>query len=417
MRLHEFIAANRAKVLEEWVAFASTCLPGAHQMDIGELRDHASEMIAAIIADLQAEQSETHQRLKSLGERDAPRTLNLNAEGGSPAQFHGVDRAREGFTIVQLASEFRALRASILRIWLGEADRLSEHHTDDLMRFNEAIDQALAESVGSFARVVDKALSDAREKLEERVASRTRQLAQANEDLLVEIGERQLSEVVRVRLLQQVLKTQEEEQQRIARELHDQLGQKVAVLSLYIRALRDADGLPPYLHDKVVNVEKLVRQLDDDVDFLVWQLRPTALDDLGLVEAIDEYVKDWAAHAGISTEIDVSGMDDKRLSGEAETVLYRVLQEALTNIAKHAHAHNVAIRLTHGEDGTVLNISDDGVGFDLQQQLRERGRQFGLHGMHERAALVGGSVTIDGRPGQGTAISVRIPLARSVRLD
>jgi signal transduction histidine kinase len=410
MRLHDFITAHRDQILEEFAVFACSCTPAARAMDIGALRDHASEMIDAVIADLQSEQTAAHQKLKALGERDAPRTLGADAEGGTAAQSHGAGRARSGFTIEQLVSEHRALRASVLRLWLLGSSEADGAQIEDLMRFNEAIDQALVESVSSFARVVESALREARAQLEKRVEDRTRQLARMNEELLAQIKQRERAEEIRIRLLQQVVKAQEDEQRRIARELHDQMGQQITALGLKVRALTGDDGLQPRLRHEIENVQKIVQQLDQDVDFLVWQLRPTALDDLGLVEAISDYVNNWSRHTGVSAKLYLTGMDGKRLSAEVETVLYRVTQEALNNVAKHAAARNVRVGLEHGPDATVLTVTDDGTGFDLKRQRRDGTTHFGLDGMTERAALVGGTLSVEGRPGHGTTVSVRIPV-------
>ena len=409
MRLHDFIARHKEKILEEWVIFARSCSPAAAQMDLDDLRDHAREMIEAIVADLQCEQTVDQQRLKALGKRDSPRTMLDDAQGGSAAQTHGAARARSGFTIEQMVSEYRALRASVLKLWLLDSPGLSSEWIQDLMRFNEAIDQALAESVASFARVVETVLREARAQLEERVENRRRQLAQVNEALLAQIRDRERAEEVRIRLLQQLVQAQEGEQRRIARELHDQLGQQITALGLKLHVLIGHFGLQPPLDRELASLERVVRQLDDDIDFLVWQLRPSALDDLGLVEALSDYVSDWSAHAGVSAKLRVDGMEGKRLSDEVETILYRVTQEALNNVAEHAGARNVAVELRRAPDRTMLTVTDDGTGFDLQGQRRDGRKHFGLDGMRERAALVGGTFTVDGRPGDGTTISVRIP--------
>ena len=110
-------------------------------------------------------------------------------------------------------------------------------------------------------------------------------------------------------------------------------------------------------------------------------------------------------------ELHLTGVEGTRLSGEVETVLYRAMQEALNNVAKHADAKNVELELKHGPVETVLNIADDGAGFDLKRQHRDGRKHFGLDGMRERAALVRGTVRVEGRPGDGTAVTVRIPVS------
>jgi signal transduction histidine kinase len=382
-------------------------------MDADALRDHVPEMLDAVLADLRTEQTSAQQLLKALGKLDAAPTLRDDAEGGSAAQSHGAGRARSGFTIEQMVSEYRALRASVLRLWLLDFPGVNGGQTDDLMRFNEAIDQALAGSVASFSRVVQSVLRKARAQLEQRVADRTRQLARTNEELLAQIRQRERAEETRVRLLQQVVKAQEDEQRRIARELHDQMGQQITALGLKVRALRGDDALQPHLQQEIDKLQKLVQQLDQDLDFVVWQLRPTAMEDLSLVEAIADYVSNWSKHTGVPATLHVSGMEGTRLPAEVETVLYRVTQEALNNVAKHAGAHTVDVELEHGPEETVLSVTDDGRGFDPRLQRRNGGKHFGLDGMSERAALVGGSFSVEGRAGDGTTVSVRIPSARS----
>jgi signal transduction histidine kinase len=245
------------------------------------------------------------------------------------------------------------------------------------------------------------------------VEERTRELARTNEELLVQIRQRERTEELRIRLLQQVVKAQEDEQRRIARELHDQMGQQLTALALKVRALKAGDPPPPHVEREIENLERIVRQLDQDVDFLVWQLRPTALDDLGLVEAMGDYVSNWSKHTGVSAELRLIGMDGERLAPEVETVLYRAAQEALNNVAKHAGAKRVNVLLEHCQHTTVLSVTDDGMGFDPEKQRREGRQQLGLHGMSERAAMVDGTTSVESRPGFGTTVSVRIPAART----
>jgi signal transduction histidine kinase len=150
MRLAEFIVVNRDAILGEWEAFAQSCAPASGSMDVKSLADHASAMLTAIAEDLQTPQGSRAQKQKSLG-RGAP-----PVEGGSTAAGeHGAARAGSGFTIDQMVAEFRALRASVIRLWTNEERQLGGEHLADLIRFNEAIDQALAESVLRFTEDLD----------------------------------------------------------------------------------------------------------------------------------------------------------------------------------------------------------------------------------------------------------------------
>ena len=144
MRLSQFIRAHREEILVEWEAFARTCAPASGRMNIVELRDHASEMLTAIALDLETPQSAADEVEKSTGHTP------LDTESGHPptaAEEHGSGRAESGFSVEQMISEYRALRASVIRLWLGSQGELAPDQVGDLTRFNEAIDQSLAESV------------------------------------------------------------------------------------------------------------------------------------------------------------------------------------------------------------------------------------------------------------------------------
>ncbi|MFN2637993.1 MAG: ATP-binding protein [Gemmatimonadaceae bacterium] len=140
MALSDFIVGNREPIMAEWEAFARTCSPASGSMDIDSLRDHASDMLTVIAKDLDTPQSQLEQSEKSKG--------NAPVETGkTAAERHGADRAESGFTTVQMVSEYRALRASVIRLWMKTKDEMTRPDVDELTRFNEAIDQALAESV------------------------------------------------------------------------------------------------------------------------------------------------------------------------------------------------------------------------------------------------------------------------------
>lgn len=224
-----------------------------------------------------------------------------------------------------------------------------------------------------------------------------------------DLTERKRAEAERARteLLTRLVFAQEDERRRIAREMHDQFGEQLTALALSIRGLRDASGDAASWRTKVDGLEAIAQRLDRDVDHLVWELRPTALDDLGLRAALANYIQDWSNRAGIAATLHTSGLLDDRLAPDAETALYRIAQEALTNVAKHAKAANVDIILERRTDSVLLIVEDDGVGFD-PATAGGASQGFGLLGMHERAGLVGATLEIESSAGQGTTVLVRM---------
>jgi signal transduction histidine kinase len=152
MRLHDFILAHREQILTEWERFARTCAPASTTMNVEALRDHADEMLTVIAADLRTFQAAVAQLEKSKGQ--APST---GAAPPTAAEAHGAGRAESGFTVEQMVAEYRALRASVIRLWTSEQGELKSDDIDDLTRFNEAIDQSLAESVAEFTENIDHA--------------------------------------------------------------------------------------------------------------------------------------------------------------------------------------------------------------------------------------------------------------------
>jgi PAS domain S-box-containing protein len=259
----------------------------------------------------------------------------------------------------------------------------------------------------------EDALRQANDELEHRVEQRTRQLSDLNEDLRKEIERRERLEADREHLLRRVVSAQEDERRRIAGEMHDQLGQNISSLGLRLSALKKEYADQPELRERFASLRKIVRQLDTDVGLLVRDLRPTALDDFGLVVALTNYVNNWSKQFGIRAALHAGGMKNGRLADEMETVLYRITQEALTNVAKHADAGSVEILLERRASHVSLIVEDDGAGFDVPSALETRGKGFGLINMRERAALVAGTLAIESNPGAGATIAVRIPLQPS----
>ena len=253
-------------------------------------------------------------------------------------------------------------------------------------------------------------LRRAHEGLERRVAERTEELRRTMETMLSEVKERRAAEEQARGLVAQLVTAQEDERRRISRDLHDQLGQQLTALRLKLSALKESCVADAGVCAQVAAVQELAERLDAEVDFLAWELRPTALDDLGLSAALANFVQEWSKHYNIPAEVHVSGFGTGtlRLPPQTETSLYRITQEALNNVAKYAQAARVAVLLERRDSEAVLVVEDDGVGFDPDERLAG-GRGLGLIGMRERASLVGGSLEIESAAGRGTTIYARVP--------
>jgi PAS domain S-box-containing protein len=215
------------------------------------------------------------------------------------------------------------------------------------------------------------------------------------------------AERARTELLARLVFAQEDERRRIAREMHDQFGEQLTALGRAIAAMADTCAGRPELLAHVQQLAAIAQRIDRDVDQLVWELRPTALDDLGLRAALTNYVQDWSKRVGIPVQLHTAGLSDDRLASDAETTLYRIAQEALNNVAKHSRAGNVDVILERRADHVLLVVEDDGVGFDAAETHGAR-QGFGLIGMQERAALVGANLQIESAAGKGTTILVRM---------
>jgi signal transduction histidine kinase len=207
-------------------------------------------------------------------------------------------------------------------------------------------------------------------------------------------------------VLRRVVAAQEEERRRLARELHDETGQALTSILLGLRTVEEASD-EHELHRAVETVRDLVRSTLQDVRRLAVELRPAALDDFGLVPALERLTGSFAEHTGIHVDFEAS-LPPGRLPSEVETVFYRIVQEALTNVAKHARARTLSVVLTRKGDSLSAVVEDDGAGFD-QRKVRDEG--LGILGMRERVSLVGGRLTIESRPGAGTAVVAEVPLA------
>lgn len=217
-------------------------------------------------------------------------------------------------------------------------------------------------------------------------------------------------EEARTRLLEQIITAQEEERRRIARELHDETGQSLTSLTLGLAAITQSQDLHA-IHERAGELRALAGRTLDEIHNLSRGLRPSILDDLGLVPALERHLKEYETARGLAVDLHARGLEH-RLPGPVEIAVYRIVQEALTNIAKHAKASAVSVLLERRDDSVRLIVEDDGRGFDAREVLGggDADRRLGLHGMHERALLLGGSLTVESAPGQGTSVFANIPL-------
>ncbi len=219
-------------------------------------------------------------------------------------------------------------------------------------------------------------------------------------------------EEIRTQLLAKVIGAQEEERRRISRELHDEASQCLAALVINLEAVEDT--LPVRYRNtrqKLGILKEQAIHILEEIHSLALRLRPSALDDLGLPKAIDWYAKDYLAKHDLDVKVEVIGPKTK-LPSYTETMLFRIVQEALTNVVKHAEADEVRVRLELGDSMVSVQVEDNGKGFDTEAALRGKGNRgnLGLHAMAERATLLEGAFTIRSQPGQGTCLRVEVPL-------
>lgn len=260
-------------------------------------------------------------------------------------------------------------------------------------------------------REAEKALLQAHAELEKRVEERTR-------DLRAEVVQRRALEEQRTQLIQRVVNVQEEERRRVARELHDNLGQHLTAIMLGVQALQaQSIELPSgERRSTFVGLNRLHEMINDLAGIahrLAWELRPAALDNIGLEAALQQYVSQWASQSNVTQSIMADfvshlGDNDTGLSGEAKTALYRVTQEALTNVLRHAKATRVSVVLERQKSFITVIVEDNGQGFSVEEVHTKN--RLGVVGMRERLELIGGTLEVESQPGHGTTVYARVPL-------
>jgi signal transduction histidine kinase len=284
----------------------------------------------------------------------------------------------------------KLLRASAGRIASGNLD--------------EPIPEVARDELGELAQ----SLETMRLRLKESLESIQRWNRELEAKVKDRTGELEAAEAARADLLKRLIYAQEEERKRIARELHDETSQNMARMTMSLdRAVQASDIESRRAH--LGEARGLLLKTLEGVHRIIYDLRPSILDDLGLVPALQWYAERRLSSQGINVTWEVNARD-ARLPTLMETALFRVVQEALTNVAKHARAENVIVSMDLGVEAVTIEVEDDGVGFEPALALAGQDAQgLGIRGMRERVGILGGRFELRSQPGDGTQLRIWIP--------
>jgi signal transduction histidine kinase len=263
------------------------------------------------------------------------------------------------------------------------------------------------DEVGYLARSFN-AMVDVLEESRAALMKSNAEVLASNEELRRLYENLRLKEETRVSLLARTVSAQEEERLRLSRELHDGVGQMLASLLVHLKLIERSSN-PALIQEKCAELRGLIVQTLEETKRLSMDLRPAGLDDLGLIDALEWYARSFERTTGIAVRLSISGFD-QRLPQPVEVQLYRIAQEMLTNISKHAGARQAELNLQLIDGNVSLSVRDDGRGFDAGRTLRDNTRGLGLLTMKERAELLGGSFQLNSAPGQGTSIGITVPV-------
>ena len=299
-------------------------------------------------------------------------------------------------TVHEVTFQLLTITLMMIAVGFGAAFFLTWILTRPIYELVEAT-QAVAQ--GDFSRRVSQWADDEIGELAVAFNGMAEALAQAD-------VEREEREQLRTQYVSNVISAQEDERKRIARELHDSTGQSLTSILVGLHNLKDVGDLIE-VPERIDAMRTIVSRTLDDVRQMSWQLRPSTLDDLGLVSAIQRYIDDYQQRFGIQVDFITRDVDG-RLPVEMETVIYRIIQEALTNVVRHAQASNASVIIDCRSDTVRIIVEDNGVGFVLVE--KQNGKSLGLQGIRERAALFDGTLTIETEPGQGTTLFIELSL-------
>ncbi|HEX9995932.1 MAG TPA: PAS domain S-box protein [Abditibacterium sp.] len=265
----------------------------------------------------------------------------------------------------------------------------------------------------------EEGLRESHDLLEARVQERTQSLQERTIALQDEIAQRQRLQSQTRQLMQRIVQVQEDERRRISRELHDNLGQHATAIMLTLQAMQDSEAHRPEGERRktAAQLARLHQAMDDLMNMthrLAWELRPAILDNVGLEAALNQYVKEWE-RPGMSVDF-LSRLPQTEgakaeigISPDAETALYRVVQECLSNVLRHAQASQASVLLERRANHVTAIVEDDGCGFDVE--AISTSKRLGVRGMQERMELVGGTLEVESQLGGGTTIYARVPLS------
>jgi signal transduction histidine kinase len=312
-----------------------------------------------------------------------------------------------GSTSVALTNTTRKAGAFFLDV-LNPVERTHRATTENIMKLKRAVESLRR-------RTVELTAANRRQKVEmvqRKAAERSLRQSERNHRIL--LGEARQMQLRLRHLSHQVLSAQEAERKEISRELHDEIVQTLTGINVQLASLKIESGISKRSFSKhITYTQRLVEKSVDIVHQFARDLRPTLLDDLGLIPALQAYLKGFTARTGMRVRFTVFAGVEK-LSNDKRTVLYRVAQAALVNIAQHAQATQAAVAIRSLPKAVLMEITDDGRSFDVAHVLDYRkNKRLGLIGMRERVEMVGGQFNIASAPGKGTTISARIPFIQS----
>ena len=289
---------------------------------------------------------------------------------------------------------------------IEKTHRAARETNGQLIQLNETLRQRSVDLIASNRQLQQEILQ--RKSVEESLRKSERHYSQLLEQ------SRYMQDQLRL-LSHQLLSAQEEERKNISRELHDVIAQTLTGINVRLAALKKEAAINiKGLDLNIARTQRLVEHSVDIVHQFARELRPAVLDDLGLIPALHSFLKGFTTRTGVRANLTAFAMKIEKLDAPKRTVLFRVAQEALTNVGRHSQASRVEVSIQRIRDRVCMRITDNGKSFDVERVLRLKGNgRLGLLGMRERVEMVGGSFAVESAPGKGTTVQAQIPLSKA----